>query len=40
MHPVPSTDVYIEAGAEIISGTTTDIFRKVIGKPDEVYKNE
>ena len=40
VHPVPSTDVYIEAGAEIISGTTTDIFRKVIGKPDEVYKNE
>ncbi len=25
------------AGAEVIQGTTTDIFRKVIGKADEVY---
>ena len=25
------------AGAEVIQGTTTDVFKRVIGKADEVY---
>ena len=28
-----------EAGAEVIHGTTTDIFKRVIGKAEEVYSN-
>lgn len=37
LHPVIHADNLRAAGAEIIWGTNTDIFRKVIGKADEVY---
>lgn len=36
--PSPATDYLRTAGAEVIRGTTTDIFRSVIGKADEVYR--
>lgn len=37
VHPVDRADYLRSAGAEVIPGTTTDIFKKVIGKADEVY---
>jgi len=38
LHPIPSAEYLKGAGAEIIHGTTTDIFKRVIGKADEVYQ--
>jgi len=37
IHPVPDSEYLRQAGAEIIQGTTTDIFKKSIGKVNEVY---
>ena len=37
LHPVDHADYLRSAGADVIWGTSTDIFRKVIGKADEVY---
>lgn len=37
LHPVPNAEYLRRAGAEVIEGTTTDIFKKVIGKCNEVY---
>jgi len=37
LHPVNHADYLRAAGAEVIWGNTTDIFRQVIGKADEVY---
>ena len=37
LHPLANADYLRNAGAEVIYGTKTDIFRKVIGKADEVY---
>ncbi len=37
LHPVDRADYLRTAGAEVIHGTSTDIFKKAIGKADEVY---
>jgi len=37
LHPVPNSAYLKQAGAEVISGTTTDIFKKSIGRINEVY---
>lgn len=37
MCEMPDSESLREAGADIITGTSTDIFRKVIGKGDEIY---
>lgn len=37
LHPVDRADYLRNAGAEVIHGTTTDIFKRAIGKADEVY---
>ena len=37
LHPVASADYLRNAGAEVIQGTSTDIFKRAIGKADEVY---
>jgi len=37
LHPVNNADYLRNAGAEVIHGTTTDIFKRVIGKSEEVY---
>lgn len=37
VHATPDREYLENAGAEIIQGTTTDIFEKVIGKASEVY---
>ena len=37
LHPVINADLLRGAGADVIHGTTTDIFKKVIGKSVEVY---
>ncbi len=37
LHDVDRADYLRNAGAEIIPGTSTDIFKRVIGKADEVY---
>lgn len=37
LNPVIESDYLQNAGAEVIHGTTTDIFKRVIGKADEVY---
>jgi hypothetical protein len=38
-HPVSDANYLRESGAEIIDGTTTDMFKRVIGKAGEVYQN-
>jgi len=38
LHPVANSEYLRSAGSEVIHGTTTDIFKRVIGKADEVYK--
>jgi len=35
--PVENSEYLHNAGAEIVQGTTTDIFRRVIGRADEMY---
>ncbi|GEM_PF-2872821 len=40
LHPVINADQLRNAGAEVIHGTTTDIFKRVIGKVDEVYTSQ
>ena len=37
IHAVDNTDYLRNAGAEVIHGTNIDIFKKTIGKADEVY---
>ena len=37
LHPVDDADYLRNAGAEVIHGTNTDVFKKVIGKAHEVY---
>lgn len=37
IHPVVNAEYLRRAGAEVIHGTTTEIFRKVIGRATEVY---
>src|SRR3989344_5977343 len=37
IHHIPDSEYLRKAGAEIIQGTTSDIFKRVIGKTDEVY---
>lgn len=37
LHPVADAEYLRSAGAEVIHGTTTDIFKRVIGKAHEVY---
>jgi hypothetical protein len=37
LHPVDCANYLRNAGAEVIHGTTTDIFKRTIGKADEVY---
>ena len=37
LHPVANGDSFRRAGAQIIHGTTTDIFKEVIGKANQVY---
>ena len=37
LHSVDNADYLRNAGAEVIHGTTTDIFKRVIGKAEEVY---
>lgn len=37
LHPIDRADYLRNAGAEVIPGTTTDIFKKAIGKAEEVY---
>lgn len=37
LHPVDRADYLRNVGAEVIHGTSTDIFKRVIGKADEVY---
>lgn len=37
LHPVDNADYLRSAGAEVVHGTTTDIFKRVIGKAEEVY---
>ena len=37
IHPNAQSDYLRSAGAEVISGTNTDIFKRVIGKSAEVY---
>ena len=37
LHPVDRADYLRSAGAEVICGTSTDIFKRAIGKSNEVY---
>lgn len=37
LHPVDNADYLRNAGAEVVHGTSTDIFKRVIGKAEEVY---
>ena len=37
LHPVDRADYLRSVGAEVICGTSTDIFKKAIGKANEVY---
>ena len=37
MHSVAEGDILKQAGADVIYGTSTDIFKKVIGKAGEIY---
>ncbi len=37
LHPLDMADYLREAGAEVIHGTTPEIFKRTIGKADEVY---
>ncbi len=39
LHPVDRADYLREAGADVIHGTGTEIFKKIIGKAQEVYKH-
>jgi hypothetical protein len=38
IHPVDRADYLREAGAEVIQGTGTEIFKRIIGKAQEVYR--
>jgi len=38
LHPVDRADYLREAGAEVIHGTGTEIFKRIIGKAQEVYR--
>ena len=37
LHPIANGDSFAKAGAEVVYGTTTDIFKRAIGKGTEVY---
>ena len=37
LHPVANGDSFRKAGAQIIHGTTTDVFKEVIGRANQVY---
>ena len=37
LHPVDNADYLRNAGAEVIHGTTAEIFKRAIGKCQEVY---
>lgn len=37
LHPVANGDSFRRAGAQVIHGTTTDIFKEVIGRANHVY---
>ncbi|MBU1988700.1 MAG: hypothetical protein KKD94_04440, partial [Nanoarchaeota archaeon] len=37
LHPVANGDALARAGADVVYGTTTDIFKRVVGKGEEVY---